>query len=433
MECFNLCPDLRAVAFEAHSRLSQIEAAAFRSTRLATICLPASLEALGDSCFESRRIRSVFFEPGCKVASIGAAAFRACALLRSIRIPSSVEELGPECFDACSRLTFVTFESSSKISCIRYGTFAQCAALSSVEFGEGSMISSIERMAFAICRSLKFLCFPASLAQFSAGALFGTSLENVWVEPGNRSFKATGSFVTSLDGAFAMLYYGSESELIIPSSVVDLVPAFQNATSLSVVSFERGSRIRSFPELCFANCEPLSSICIPASVTTLGRECFSGCLNLATVLFEPGSNLSRIDEGAFAGCVSLSSICVPASVGGIPPHCFRSCEQLSAVTFESDSNLERIGESAFAFCQSLPAIYIPSSVRAIGASAFKRCAKLANVTFPPDSKLSDLAHNAFRRCNALKVKPTCPETPDKAKQKRSHGELPLKPPPHPRS
>jgi hypothetical protein len=177
--------------------VSRIEDKAFQFTRLAAICLPASLEALGDGCFESLRLRSVFFEPGCKLTRIGSGTFRACESLRSIRIPSSVEALGPHCFAACSCLRFVTFESSSKISCIPAGLFDLCFSLSSVEFGEGSRISCIECRAFAMCLSLKFLSIPASLVDLSARATDGSHVSEISIESGNRSFRANGNLVVT--------------------------------------------------------------------------------------------------------------------------------------------------------------------------------------------------------------------------------------------
>jgi hypothetical protein len=51
--------------------------------------------------------------------------------------------------------------------------------------------------------------------------------------------------------------------------------------------------------------------------------------------FELGSTLSLIETKVFRACSSLSSICVPASVETIGESCFSDCSALTTVTFES--------------------------------------------------------------------------------------------------
>jgi hypothetical protein len=61
----------------------------------------------------------------------------------------------------------------------------------------------------------------------------------------------------------------------------------------------------------------LRSVCIPASVEILERECFSGCRLLASVTFESGAKMIEINWRAFSKCSSLESIRIPASVNNI--------------------------------------------------------------------------------------------------------------------
>jgi hypothetical protein len=58
----------------------------------------------------------------------------------------------------------------------------------------------------------------------------------------------------------------------------------------------------------------LTSVCLPASVETLGRECFANCFSLSEFAFESGSRLNEIKEYAFGGCSSLKSLSLPASL-----------------------------------------------------------------------------------------------------------------------
>jgi hypothetical protein len=107
----------------------------------------------------------------------------------------------------------------------------------------------------------------------------------------------------------------------------------------------------------------LKSISIPASVESLGEECFSGCATLSSLTFESESKLVRIQTRTFANSEKLKSISIPASVESLGDECFFACRSLSSVTFESGSKLARIHGRAFAGCPSLKSILIPRSVR----------------------------------------------------------------------
>jgi hypothetical protein len=90
----------------------------------------------------------------------------------------------------------------------------------------------------------------------------------------------------------------------------------------------------------------LSSICIPASVETLGAWCFYGCRSLSVTTFAPGSQLSDIEGRAFSNS-GLRSLALPMSVQIVGSTCFECCRSLRSVTFEPGSQLERIAASAF--------------------------------------------------------------------------------------
>jgi hypothetical protein len=75
------------------------------------------------------------------------------------------------------------------------------------------------------------------------------------------------------------------------------------------VTFETGSHLSRIEAWAFFGCSSLSSICIPAPVEILGKQCFCRCQGLSIVTLEPGSRLPRIEKSVFSDCSSLSSIC----------------------------------------------------------------------------------------------------------------------------
>jgi hypothetical protein len=85
----------------------------------------------------------------------------------------------------------------------------------------------------------------------------------------------------------------------------------------------------------------LKSISVPASIESLGDECFAECLLLSSVKFESESNLLRIHTRAFLSCWSLKSILIPRSIGELVKDWALECS-LRHVTFESAASLQRM-------------------------------------------------------------------------------------------
>jgi hypothetical protein len=89
----------------------------------------------------------------------------------------------------------------------------------------------------------------------------------------------------------------------------------------------------------------LIEIIIPSSVEVLGEKCFYECRSLSLVTFESGSRLSRIEKLAFYR-TGLIEIIIPSSVEVLGDGCFYECRSLSSVTFESGSKLREVGRDA---------------------------------------------------------------------------------------
>jgi hypothetical protein len=166
---------------------------------------------------------------------------------------------------------------------------------------------------------------------------------------------------------------------------------------LEDLTFESGSKLRVIGDFAFTGCRRLKSVCLPASVEILGVCCFSSDSRinsspsqLAKVTFEFGSKLRSIPHWAFQSCPELRSICLPASVRAIEQYAFGSCIRLSRVTFESNSALRLIGASAFYSCSALESFCVPSTVESIGPSCFDRCPQLSTLTFESPSRLRRL-------------------------------------------
>ena len=324
--------------------------------------------------------------------------------LKSVVISANVTTIENIAFWDCSKLTTVTFEKGSQLKTIGHNAYYECTSLTSIEIP--ASVETIGNTAFSDCSSLATVTFEK-----------GSRLKTI----GNNAYYRCTS-LTSIE---------------IPASVETIEKkAFMHCSSLATVTFEKGSQLKTIAgdsyDGAFSDCSSLTSIEIPASVETIGKEAFKRCSSLATVTFEKGSQLKIIGGGysssshfgtysdyygAFSDCSSLTSIEIPASVETIEATAFKRCSKLTTVTFEKGSQLKTIGggysssyyHGAFSDCSSLTSIEIPASVETIEATAFSDCSQLATVTFEKGSQLkiigggysSSYYYGAFLGCSSL--------------------------------
>ena len=170
----------------------------------------------------------------------------------------------------------------------------------------------------------------------------------------------------------------------------------------------------------FYDCDALTSVTFPASLTSIGDYAFQGCSALTSVDLS-STSLTSIGDGAFWICVALTSVTFPASLMSIGDYAFSDCDALTSVTFPasltsiehdafrgcdaltsvdlSSTSLTSIGGSAFSGCEALTSVAFPASLTSIGGSAFSGCEALTSVAFP--ASLTSIGDEAFSGCDVL--------------------------------
>jgi hypothetical protein len=108
-----------------------------------SILIPSAIEELAEyCCLAKERLKTVEFQPGSNLRSIGRSAFHGCKSLESICIPSSVEVLRERCFQSCLRLRTVTFGPESRLRVIEPKAFKLCPSARLVSVPASAEVSA---------------------------------------------------------------------------------------------------------------------------------------------------------------------------------------------------------------------------------------------------------------------------------------------------
>lgn len=124
----------------------------------------------------------------------------------------------------------------------------------------------------------------------------------------------------------------------------------------------------------FSNCQALTNVTIPNTVTFIGEGAFSNCPALTSVSLP--NTITRIYDYTFSRCSTLSSISIPNSVSIIDDDAF-SYSGLTSVSIPN--SVTDIGWNVFNDCQNLKTVNISSSVTSIGYYTFSFCSSLTAI------------------------------------------------------
>ena len=184
------------------------------------------------------------------------------------------------------------------------------------------------------------------------------------------------------------------TSITIPSSVTSLGNyCFYDCRGLTSITIP--SSVTSLGNYCFSDCRGLTSITIPSSVTSLGDHCFTFCTSLTSITIP--SSVTSLGERCFYGCSGLTSITIPSSVTSLGSDCFWGCYNLTSITLPS--SVTSLGDCCFESCSGLTSITIPSSVTSLGSDCFYGCSGLTSITIP--SSVTSLGKDCFSYCSGL--------------------------------
>ena len=148
-------------------------------------------------------------------------------------------------------------------------------------------------------------------------------------------------------------------------------------------------------EYAFHDCSGLTSLTLPAGITSISDCAFEGCSGLTSLILPAG--ITSISDCAFAYCSGLTSLTLPDGITSISDCAFEDCSGLTSLTLPA--GITSIGISAFYGCSGLTSLTLPDGITSINYGTFSGCSGLTSLTLP--AGITSIGSRAFYGCSGL--------------------------------
>lgn len=288
------------------------------------------------------------------VTGIGSSAFQNSAMLTSVLLPETIEEIGWGAFYNCVKLKEISLPN--RTSTLGSEVFSGCISLEKVDLGN---IKEIPQFAFSNCSSLKEIKIPKSVT-YVTGFKGCSSLTVVTFEDGDDPIDISGASYSAefKDSPLDSVYIGRNFK-------DDNVCAFDNVKTLRSVYFS--DNVTSIPMELFYGCEGLENVYGMNNVESIGKQVssyntikgtFGNCTSLKK--FVIGNKVKSLGSCLFSGCTSLETLVIGDGIEEISYlNIISGC---NLKTLYLGKNIKSIGKEAFASKPSIQKIYLFSDV-----------------------------------------------------------------------
>lgn len=324
--------------------------------------------------------------------------FQAINDLATVTVPACVKTIVPYAFSDCTALASVQLAQDAQLRTVAAHAFSGCTALGSVSL---TGVSEIGNAAFENCVALRSVTLPSSLTTLGTRVfegctklLFVTNLSALSLTdlPENLGL----SVRISTDTPFA-------TEITADQNGVELLHCNGTTYLFGYTGDELMLDLSAYPFTAIYPAAlsglPLTSVKLPAVLTTIGERAFAGASLLTKVSFADNATLESIGEAAFEGCLALAEITLPQTLTSIGIRAFASCESLREIALPD--GVSTLADSVFISCSSLTTLTLGehTTLAVISSQAFLGCEALTTLALP--ATLSEIGDNAFNGCTHL--------------------------------
>nr|MCR5564705.1 leucine-rich repeat domain-containing protein [Gammaproteobacteria bacterium] len=407
------------------------------------------------------------------IDTIGDYAFQNCTNLTQITVNTNTSSIGEGAFNGCTSLRqlYIPFIGTSK--CTNATQAATAQSLFGYMFGTQNNVGSVETVsnysasgtytsyipsslqsvivsgevvvqygAFSNTSNPKRVIFECPLttlqekAFYNANGLETISLPATVVNVGDYAFAecdnlgnvSSVSDTPTINGQVIGKYMFQNDTALERVNLTNVTVvkeyAFSGCTGLVTANLNtkiEGDVLTSILAYAFNNCESLTNLILPNTITTIGNHAFDNCQVL--VLHDTNENtsylpseLTSIGEYAFYNNNALDYVVIPQKVATVGTYAFAECDSLLFVDFRNnilgsfmfynDGSLKYVNlasptsipQSAFELCSSLDIIEIPSTVTILGARAFASSG-LTRIHLPQTT--NTIGDEAFKNSTSL--------------------------------
>ncbi len=368
------------------------------------------------SFYEHLNLKTVEFEAGSKLTSIDGAAFYHCAALTDVVLPDNVATIYGNAFAKCFGLKSLYLPDGVIYISSRAFTYSE------------DVVLSVAYKGFA--RNFAKQYDIDHVVRYPEVHESGTCGENLtWtLDNGVLNISGTGAMTNFASGAAVpwSAYRETILEVNIAAGVTTVGDmAFYGCTDLKTVNFADGSEMTVIGGSAFNGCSSLKEVILPETVTRINGNAFANAPALSYVYMPEA--LSFVSNAAFKNSsevilnVALNSYAANyAFVNNIDyiermPSVLATGTCGDKLTWELSGNgvLTISGTGAMANFASgnevpwynyrdlITEVHIASGVTTLGDMAFYKCTALKTVEFGENSQLTVIGGSAFSGCTSL--------------------------------
>ena len=346
----------------------------------------------------------------------------------SYTVPESVSKIEGGAFAYSQNLKKVSM--SNKVTVMGSSAFYECRNLEEVRLS--SNLQGLDSWTFGNCQGLKSMTIPQSVTYLGSNLFSGCKLETLCIMGIIDSRYITKYLFDDMDtspnvfvpasevekykavydgGVFALaelnnrIFYlegfcynvlSESGKIVCLDGPIEKDQLAGDIQIPDVVSYDgHDYTVSGILSNAFSECDKLTSIKLPDSITEIGDLAFNNCDNLKEI--DLPDNVQSIGRAAFLGCTSLKKVHLPEGLECIEGFLFDGCTSLNEVNVPEGVNY--IGQAAFRNCSNLPALQLPQGVTIIDDYAFWGCTSFTEFVIP--DKVESVGWDAFCDCSRL--------------------------------